>query len=195
MLRFVLADVYAIGGQFFMWEMATAVASHLLGVQPFDQPNVESAKIAARAMVKAYHETGAIPAGESQADSREALRAFAAEAKAGDYLALQAYLPPTAANLEKFRALQAELRDETKLAVTFGFGPRFLHSTGQLHKGDGGNGHFVQFTYTPTADVPIPDQAGSDVSAMSFGVLLLTQALGDGQALHDAGRRVIRFHE
>jgi transaldolase / glucose-6-phosphate isomerase len=194
-LRFVLPDLYAIGGQFFMWEMATAVASHLLGVQPFDQPNVESAKIAARAMVKAYHETGAIPAGESQEYSREALRAFAAEAKAGDYLALQAYLPPTAANLEKFRALQAELRDETKLAVTFGFGPRFLHSTGQLHKGDGGNGHFVQFTYTPTADVPIPDQAGSGVSAMSFGVLLLTQALGDGQALRDAGRRVIRFHE
>ena len=194
-LHFTLADEYAIGGQFFLWELATAVASHLLGVQPFDQPNVESAKIAARQMVKAYHETGAIPAGESQPYSREALNAFVAEAKAGDYLALQAYLPPTAANLAKFRELQAELRDQTKLAVTFGFGPRFLHSTGQLHKGDGGNGHFIQFTYTPAQDVPIPDEAGSDVSAMGFGVLLLTQALGDGQALRDAGRRVVRFHE
>ena len=194
-LRFVLPDIYAIGGQFFLWEMATAVASHLLGVQPFDQPNVEFAKIAARQMVKAYHDTGRIPEGESQPYSRAALDAFVAEAKAGDYIALQAYLPPTADAMAKFRALQAELRDQTKLAVTFGFGPRFLHSTGQLHKGDAGNGHFVQFTYTSADDVPIPDQAGSDASSMSFGVLILTQALGDGQALRDAGRRVVRFHE
>lgn len=195
-IRFILPDVYALGGQFFLWEMATAVAGHLLGIQPFDQPNVEFAKIAARQMVAAYHETGTIPASESAAVDPTTLANFVAQASAGDYIALQAYVPPTAASMAQFRALQAHLRDQTKLAVTFGFGPRFLHSTGQLHKGDAGRGLFVQFTYTPAegADVAIPDSAASEASAMSFGVLILTQALGDGQALRDAGRRVMRFH-
>ncbi len=97
---------------------------------------------------------------------------------------------PTAALLE----LRTALRDRLRLAVTVGYGPRFLHSTGQLHKGDAGNGLFIQFTADDARDAGIPDEAGAPDSSMSFGVLKSAQVLGDKQALLDAGRRVIRFH-
>ena len=90
--------------------------------------------------------------------------------------------------------LRTRLRARTRLAVTCSYGPRFLHSTGQLHKGDGGKGLFIQLTADSEKDAPIPDQAGSDASSINFGVLKLAQALGDRQALLDAGRKVIRFH-
>jgi transaldolase/glucose-6-phosphate isomerase len=107
---------------------------------------------------------------------------------------LQAYLQPTAETDGALATLRIGLRDRFKLATTVGYGPRFLHSTGQLHKGDAGHGLFIQFTADDPRDAPIPDEAGSPESSITFGVLKAAQALGDYQALLDAGRRVIRFH-
>jgi hypothetical protein len=109
-------------------------------------------------------------------------------------VAIQAYVTPDNETDNALRALRTRLRNRYKLATTVGYGPRFLHSTGQLHKGDGGNGLFIQFTADTTEDAPIPDEAGAPSSSISFGVLKMAQALGDGQALLDAGRPVIRFH-
>jgi transaldolase/glucose-6-phosphate isomerase len=188
-----LQDRYDIGGQFFLWEMATAVAGHILGIQPFDQPNVESAKVLARAMVESYQEEGKLPEGDAAPLGVETLATFLAQAQTGDYITLQAYIQPTPDSEAALRALQLELRDRTQLATTMGYGPRFLHSTGQLHKGDGGNGLFVQFVSENGLDVPIPLEAGEAASAMTFGVLKTAQALGDALALREANRRVIRF--
>jgi transaldolase/glucose-6-phosphate isomerase len=207
-VRLNLHDMYDLGGQFFLWEFAIAVAGARLGIQPFDQPNVESAKVLARKMVQAYAESGALPAlepvlsaggvtvyGDLQAATlAEALSAFLAQARAGDYIALQAYVTPDAAAEEALQALRLALRAKTGLATTLGYGPRFLHSTGQLHKGDAGNGLFIQFTSDAVEDAPIPDTAGQPASSMTFGVLKLAQALGDRQALIESGRRVITFH-
>ncbi len=195
-IRFTLADKYDLGGQYFMWQMATAVASHLLGVQPFDQPNVESAKKLAQKMVAAYQSTGSLPESEPAPLTAAALAAFLAQARAGDYLALQAYMPPTPDAAAALQTLRRQLRQRTRLATTLGYGPRFLHSTGQLHKGDAGNGLFIQLTSDPEEDVPVPDAAGMPDSSITFGVLKLAQALGDYEALLAAAppRRGIRFH-
>ena len=107
---------------------------------------------------------------------------------------LQAYIQPTAETDEALRELRAHLGRKTHLATTMGYGPRFLHSTGQLHKGDAGKGLFVQITADEARDAAIPDEPGSPDSSITFGVLITAQALGDQQALREAGRRVIRFH-
>jgi len=209
-VRLNLQDRYDLGGQFFLWEMATAVASHLLGINPFDQPNVEAAKVLARRMVAEYTEKGALPSGGSAPLTAEALNQFLAQARdpsttgsrpialavdsRRSYIALQAYLQPTAETDAALLRLRTRLRDRFRLATTVGYGPRFLHSTGQLHKGDAGNGLFIQLTADDQRDAPIPDQAGSSDSPITFGLLKAAQALGDQQALLDAGRRVIRFH-
>jgi len=193
-VRLRLRDLYDLGGQFFLWEMATAVAGHRLGINPFDQPNVEAAKVLARQMVAEYTEKGVLPSGEAAPLTAEALSDFLSLARPGAYIAIQAYLTPTAETDAALQALRTRLRDRTRLATTVGYGPRFLHSTGQLHKGDAGNGLFIQFTADDLRDVPIPDEAGSPDSSVTFGVLKMAQALGDQQALLNAGRRVIRFH-
>lgn len=205
-VRIELQDMYDLGSSYFLWEIATAVASYRLSINPFDQPNVESAKVLARQMVAAYHETGKLPTltpmlkgditvyGDVAADSPgAALKAFVAQGAPGAYIALQAYIHPTAESDAALRRLSTALRTATGYAVTIGYGPRFLHSTGQLHKGDGGNGLFIQFTATMPQDADIPDEAGKPESAMTFGVLKESQALGDRQALLDAGRKIIRF--
>lgn len=189
-----LADLYDLGRQFFLWEMATAVAGHVIDIQPFDQPNVESAKVQARKMVAAYQETGELPQDEVQTATAANLDAFLARAEPGNYVSLQAYIQPTQASDAALDLLRTAIRRETGLAVTVGYGPRFLHSTGQLHKGDGGNGLFVQFTAVMPEDVPIPDKAGQPGSSISFGVLKTAQALGDGAALREAGRPLVHFH-
>lgn len=186
-------DAYDIGGQLFLWEMATVIAGTRLGIQPFDQPNVESAKILAREMVAAYTEKGTLPAGETSPLTDAAFKTFINQARPGDYVSIQAYVRPTPATDTALTELRLRLRDKLKLATTIGYGPRFLHSTGQLHKGDGGNGLFIQFTSEAIQDVPIPDEAGRPTAAMTFGVLKYAQALGDAQALRNAGRRVICF--
>jgi transaldolase/glucose-6-phosphate isomerase len=212
-VRIQLPDLYELGGQFFLWEMATAVAGHRLGINPFDQPNVEAAKILAREMVSTYQESGQLPAPEPtlQIDGitvyaddkfaetvpgspREVLDNILAEAQPGAYVSLQAYLQPTPETDQALLALRTQIRNKSRLATTLGYGPRFLHSTGQLHKGDGGKGIFIQFTSDTSPDIPIPDEAGSDSSSITFDVLKKAQALGDRQALLDGGRRVLRYH-
>jgi hypothetical protein len=193
-VRLNLRDVYDLGGQFFLWELAIAVAGYRLDINPFDQPNVESAKVLARQMVVEYKEKGSLPESASVPLTGEALNGFMAQAQPGDYIALQAYLHPTVEADAALLKLRRGLRDRYQLATTMGYGPRFLHSTGQLHKGDAGRGLFIQLTAEQSQDAAIPDEAGSPNSSMTFGVLKMAQALGDGKALLEAGRRVIRFH-
>jgi transaldolase/glucose-6-phosphate isomerase len=207
-VEIVLGDPYELGAEMFRWEVATAIAGRILGINPFDQPNVESAKIQARNMVAEYREKGELPEPEPtvreggitvfSADAAnsldEALEAFFSQARPGDYVSLQAYLPPSQETTEALQGLRVRLRDRLKLATTLGYGPRFLHSTGQLHKGDAGKGLFVQITVDHARDADIPDEAGKPDSYLTFGILIGAQALGDRQALLDAGRRVIRVH-
>jgi transaldolase/glucose-6-phosphate isomerase len=203
-----LRDVYDLGAHFFLWEFATAVAGARLGIHPFDQPDVESAKVQARKMMSQYMDTGKLPeieialqegelsvAGDVRAQSiAAAFNEFIAGGEAGDYISLQAYIQPSAAAEDALRAMQSALRDRTRLATTLGFGPRFLHSTGQLHKGDRGSGLFVQFVDKPATEALIPDEAGKEHASVPFSVLIDSQSLGDRQALLDAGRRVLRIH-
>jgi transaldolase/glucose-6-phosphate isomerase len=201
-------DAYDLGGQYFLWEMATAVAGHRLEINPFDQPNVEAAKVLARDFVQAYATEGRLPEptptlvdgnlelyGATIDDKLEsALTSFLGEAQSNSYIVLQAYLHPTRKTSEDLHAIRTALRARTRLAITSGFGPRYLHSTGQLHKGDAGTGSFIQITSDDARDVDIPDEAGSAESSMSFGTLKAAQAMGDKKALEEGGRRVLRIH-
>ena len=215
-VRLSVSGLYGLGAQFFLWEMATAVAGSLLGINPFNQPNVEASKEKSRGVVRDYAAEGELPVEtpmltegkisvyyspstipalkETPGSPAEALSAFLSSAKAGDYVAFQAYLQPTAETDSALQALRYKIRNSTRLATTVDYGPRYLHSTGQLHKGDSGNGLFIQLTVDDPCDLPIPDEAGSTRSFISFGVLKAAQAIGDRRALLDEGRRVIRFH-
>jgi len=193
-VRLRLRDEYDLGAQMFLWEMATAVAGHVLGINPFDQPNVEAAKVRAREMIAQYRAEGRLPEDEPASLTPDALERFLSDADPGDYIALQAYVRPSAETWAALQAFRLRLRDQYRLATTLGYGPRFLHSTGQLHKGDAGRGMFIQFTSDPERDAPVPDEAGSAEAALTFGVLKMAAALGDKQALVEAGRRVLRFH-
>lgn len=190
-IRIDLDDVYDLGREFFRWEFATAVACHLLGVNPFDQPNVESAKQLARAKLQAISATGKTRAVSKSPLTAQAAAAFLAIADSTDYIAVQAYLPPSDDLAAALADLQAALRDRFRLATTVGYGPRFLHSTGQLHKGDRGNGHFIQLVSASMPELPIPDAAGESASSVSFGSLIAAQAEGDREALQVAGRHVL----
>jgi len=189
--RAELDDRLALGGQFFLWEFATAIAGHLLRVNPFDQPNVEAAKARTREMVNEYRRTGAFPETFEKGPTAEALNRFLNEGVDGSYVAIQAYLPPSPGIARALQRVRMAIRDRRRLATTVGFGPRFLHSTGQLHKGDRGNGLFVQFVVRLERDVPIPDDVAPGESALTFGALIAAQASGDRQALIAAGRRVL----
>jgi len=194
LVRIGLRDRYDLGVEFFRWELATAVAGHLLAINPFDQPDVEASKTLARKLVADYAQTGTLPDVEAAGLDAEALNAFLAQARPGDYVALQAYVHPTDEADAALQALRTCLQQRLHLATTVGYGPRFLHSTGQLHKGDSGHGLFVQLTSDAVQDVAIPDEAGSPTSSLSFGVLKAAQALGDRRALLRAGRRVLHVH-
>jgi transaldolase / glucose-6-phosphate isomerase len=201
-------ELHELGRLFFLWEMATAVAGYVIGVNPFDQPNVESAKILARKMIADYEMKGKLPVpapklttenmtvyGDAVGSSPEAMLSnFLAGEKPGDYIAIQAYVQPTDPTDESLLELREWLMKRFKLATTVGYGPRFLHSTGQLHKGDAGRGLFVQIASDNEHDLPVPDGLGSSKSSVSFGVLKQAEALGDMQALLRAGRRVVSFH-
>lgn len=210
-----LRDLYDVCGEFFRWEMATVIAGRRLGINPFDQPNVESTKVRAREMMAAFQESGTLPeptpdfetdgtriyaeGALSQPDS--VLKDFLASADPGDamgagrsYVSIQAYLQPTAVTDETLQNLRTRIQTTVRLATTIGYGPRFLHSTGQLHKGDAGRGLFIQLTTRPSEDAKIPDQAGESDSHMTFGVLIKAQSLGDRQALLDGHRKVLRIH-
>lgn len=190
-IRLLLDDEYDLGGQFFLWEMATAVAGARLGINPFDQPNVEAAKVLARKMVAEFSEKGALPKAQSAPLSSAALKDFLSQAQPDSYIAIQAYIQPTAETDRALLDFRTHLRDEMKLATTLGYGPRFLHSTGQLHKGDAGKGLFIQLTTQAVDDVTIPDEAGKSAWTLTFGKLKTAQALGDAQALRDERRKLI----
>jgi glucose-6-phosphate isomerase len=203
-----LGDRHDLGAAFYHWAVATAVAGHVMGINPFDQPDVESAKRRARELVERFREEGALaePLPSLREDGlavygapgagglASAIRSLVEEAPDGAYVALQAYLPPGPAVDEALAELAAAVRMRAGVPVTVGYGPRYLHSTGQLHKGDAGRGRFLQLTAEPAADIGIPNAAGEDGVALTFGVLERAQALGDFRALEEAGRRVVRVH-
>ncbi len=179
----------ALGGQFFLWELATALLGHLLTVNPFDQPDVESSKEATRQILAAYRDSGERPAAPSVPLSPGALKAFVDQAGPSDYIALLAYLDPRPETSEPLRSLRQALRDRTHCATTLGYGPRYLHSTGQLHKGDSGRGLFVELIDDPADDVAVPDDG-----PRQLGLRFLDPragASGDAQVLAARGRRVL----
>lgn len=210
-VEIALHDVYELGAEFFRWEFATIAASWLINIQPFDQPNVESAKIVARKMAQEYKESGKLPELEIVIEESGVKVSCAVEATSlqelvtkfldsmnsqesslpKPYVSIQAYLTMNKENETLLQILRTKIQEKYKVATTVGFGPRFLHSTGQLHKGDAGNGLFIQFISTVSEDVAIPDEAGDDKSSMTFNVLIKSQALGDRQALLDNARRLI----
>jgi glucose-6-phosphate isomerase len=213
-IQITLEDLYYLGGEFFRWEMATAVAGHVLGVNPFDQPDVESAKLRAKQAVEVFRSDGGLPVrnlisvgdgigviADSAPDSASGALAEFLEAallnendnNSRPYLSIQAYLPPGPEVDRALHVLRESIRENFRVPVTVGYGPRFLHSTGQLHKG-GGEGLFVQITSESEVDVPIPDSAGEPDSSVSFGVLIRAQSIGDSQALIDSGHKVLSFH-
>ncbi len=208
LLVIALEDLYELGSQFFLWEMATAVAGRILNVNPFDQPNVASSKKKTEALLKINKETGGFPEIRPAFDDpdlslfsdisvpslEEGLGRFFKEAKPGDYVGLQAFLPPRPDIEAAVQKLTAKVRSKTRLAVTAEFGPRFLHSTGQLHKGDSGHGLFIQLTAVDKGDVVIPDGPGSSSSSISFSLLKQAQARGDWEALREKCRRIIGIH-
>jgi glucose-6-phosphate isomerase len=202
----ILHDLYALGGQFFLWEMATSVAGYWLRVNPFDQPDVELSKKLVRQMLTTCRGEMSLPSDFSCAGSetlkidndmdtiKSKLGSFLRGAKPGAYIGLHAYIRQTGETDELFRRLRGVLRDQLGLAATVGYGPRFLHSTGQLHKGDSGNGLFIQLTADDPEDISIPDEMDTRRSSISFGALKARQADGDRLALIHAGRRVIRLY-
>lgn len=206
------ADLASLGAEFFRWELAVAVAGSHLGLHPFDQPDVEAAKIAARKLTQQVEETGALPREspfyaehgvELFADKDEAAALFLAtderslrgilaahldRARPGDYVALCAFLEMSPENETAMKELRNAISKTTGVATTLGFGPRFLHSTGQAHKGGPATGLFLQFTDRPTADISLPNQR------LTFGQVIASQARGDLEVLTARGRRVLRIH-
>jgi len=184
-------DHFALGAQFFIWEMATAVVGHILGINPFDQPNVEAAKARTRETIGAFRQSGRLAEADSHRISADRFRSFLSDVQPREYVAIHAYLPPGPAIDRALHALRTAIRDRTSVATAVGYGPRFLHSTGQLHKGDAGHGRFIQLVSDQMTPLPIPDRADGDESSIGFETLIIAQALGDRQALLDRGRNVI----
>jgi glucose-6-phosphate isomerase len=203
-----LSDPYDIGAEFVRWEIATAAAGMVLGIDPFDQPNVQESKDATTKLLAAYRSRGALeqpmplvsepgiavwadpePLGDTPVSVDGALDQLLGLARAGrDYVAILAYLPPDAEVTERLQRIRTAVRDATGAATTLGFGPRFLHSTGQLHKGGPDSGIFLQLTADPSKDLSIPGWEES------FGTLIAAQALGDLASLQKRGRRALRLH-
>jgi transaldolase/glucose-6-phosphate isomerase len=181
-VHLTLDDRFDLGGAFFRWEFATAVAGSILHINAFDQPNVAESKANTK-MVLEERRPSAPLAGKAE------IEGFLAGFRPGDYLAIMAYLPPTPEHDRRLDALRRALRDRLKVATTLGYGPRFLHSTGQLHKGGPPVGHFVQIVDRPEPDVPIPG------APYTFGTLIAAQAEGDLLALRRRGRPVIRVDD
>jgi len=201
-----LTDLYDLGEEFFLWEFATAFAGWRLGINPFDQPNVQESKDATKELLEKFAAEGRL---EEQtalatdgtltvyADERaraelpassvgDALGAHLSRVKAGDYIALLAYMEETPEHEAAIQAIRTHLRDATRCATTTGYGPRFLHSTGQLHKGGSDAGVFIQLTAPDKVDLPVPGEP------YTFGTLKQAQALGDFRSLASRGRRALR---
>jgi transaldolase/glucose-6-phosphate isomerase len=203
-----LPEPSALGAEFVRWEVATAIASALIGINPFDEPNVQQAKDATRVLLDGYISTGRVPvpvpdriggddlkgialtlstAARTRLDGRPP-EAFLTLLHEGDYFGLLAYLGPDAELAARLHALRVAVRDRTQVATMFGYGPRYLHSTGQLHKGGPNTGVFLLITATPREDLPIPGRP------FSFGTLEFAQAAGDFASLEATGRRALHVH-
>jgi len=194
-IRIGLKDKYDLGREFFHWEMAVAAAGITMGINPFDQPDVQLAKDFTKRIIQEEDqeaEQAEVIAETQEVSDSDALCAvlgdWMSRAQRGDYIALQAFLPPNSAIFEALQTLRLKLMDRTRLATTLGFGPRFLHSTGQLHKGGANNGLFLQLVDDPRNDIPIPE------IGITFARLIRAQAIGDYQALTQRGRRVLRVN-
>jgi hypothetical protein len=174
-LRLPYSGKQQLGGEFFRWEFATAIAGQRLRINPFDQPNVQSAKDATAQI---------LASGVTEPEATPSISEVLATVKPGDYIAVLAYLPHNTAIEADVQALRLELRDRYLVATTMGFGPRYLHSTGQLHKGGPNCGVFILLTDDPARDAEIPGRP------YTFGRLHRAQALGDLQSLTAMGRRV-----
>jgi transaldolase/glucose-6-phosphate isomerase len=191
-VRIDISDLYDIGGEVFRWEFATAVAGAIIGINPFDQPDVEASKIATRSLTSEYERTGALPAESplliDDAELGARVAAHLAAIGPGDYAALLAYVEMTPDHERTLTEIRTLIRDRTKAATCVGFGPRFLHSTGQAYKGGPNTGVVLQITCDDAVDVPVPGQT------YTFGVVKAAQARGDFQVLADRGRRALRVH-
>jgi transaldolase / glucose-6-phosphate isomerase len=197
-----MADLYDLGAEFFRWEFATAVAGAALHIDPFDEPNVQESKDNTNDVLAAYERNHSLPVEQPSATHgavtvyggapaksvADAVRAHLDLANKGDYVALMAYVTPDAANESALQELRVAIRDSRRLATTLGFGPRFLHSTGQLHKGGPNTGVYIQITTDDTQDVAIPGKP------FTFSILKQAQAAGDLTSLRSHDRRVIRIH-
>lgn len=212
-IRIAVAELYDLGQEFFRWEFATAVAGAIMELNPFDQPDVEASKSATKQLTAEYERTGTLPqefpileeggiklfadplyamtlqAAAGQAPSlREYLAAHLNRLTVGDYFALLAYLQMSPAHEAQLQAMRHLVRDVKRVATCMGFGPRFLHSTGQAYKGGPNNGLFLQLTCEDAADLPVPGQR------YTFGIVKTAQARGDFQVLAERGRRLLRVH-
>ncbi|MBI4965709.1 MAG: bifunctional transaldolase/phosoglucose isomerase [Desulfomonile tiedjei] len=187
-----LHSAYDIGREMFRWEFATAVAGAILKVNPFDEPNVQESKDITKRLLEAYKKENKIPDGEKVAVGdpglTSALGKFVASIKPADYVAINAFIRPRTENIDILQAVREEFRDKFKVATTLGFGPRYLHSTGQIHKGGPDKGVYILVTSEDEEDVPIPGEP------YSFSVLKSAQSIGDYEALKNKGRRIIRVH-
>jgi transaldolase/glucose-6-phosphate isomerase len=212
-LRISMADSYDLGAEFFRWEIATAVAGSIIGINAFNQPDVEASKIATRNLTSAYEKTGSLPAEKpvvedggvmlftdennaaalDQAAGRDKslagyLKAHLGRLGAGDYFAMLGFIQMNAEHQRKLQAIRHAVRDKKHVATCLGFGPRFLHSTGQAYKGGPNSGVFLQMTCDDSLELPVPQQK------YSFGVVKAAQARGDFQVLAERGRRALRVH-
>jgi len=183
---------YDLGREIFRWEFATAVAGAILGINPFDQPNVQEAKDITGKLLETYGNAGEMPTGQRMGVDDPtlagALKDLLSRVKAGAYIAINAFVDPSPETRETLQAIRTSLRDGFKVATTLGFGPRFLHSTGQIHKGGPDKGLFIQITADDAQDAEIPGEP------YSMGVLKSAQAIGDYEALQKRGRGIIRVH-
>ena len=210
LIEIELNSIESIGQEFFRWEFATAVAGSIMGINTFNQPDVESAKIEARKLTDEYEKTGSLPEEHpffegdgvklftSEQYARELsdendslsslLRSHLSKIKQGDYFALLAYVQMNRANEELLQGIREKILDKYRVATCLGFGPRFLHSTGQAYKGGPNSGVFLQITSDDEFDLPVPGQK------YTFGVVKAAQARGDFQVLLDRERRALRVH-
>jgi transaldolase / glucose-6-phosphate isomerase len=211
-VRIVMKSIDHIGQEFFRFEIATAVAGAVLGIHPFNQPDVEAAKIKTRELTGAFEKTGALPAekpvasmpqadiytdGQNAAELRKAgangdlgswIKAHLSRLDSGDYLAMLAYIERNKAHVDALQTMRLGVRDKHHIATCAEFGPRFLHSTGQAYKGGPDSGVFLQITADDAEDLPVPGQKAS------FGVIKAAQARGDFDVLTERGRRALRVH-
>jgi transaldolase/glucose-6-phosphate isomerase len=212
-IRIAIDDPYDLGEEFFRWEFATAVAGSVLGIHPFDQPDVEASKIATRRLTDEYEKTGALPS-ETPIFTAEGIELFTDEKNSvalakmangiptlagyleahlnrlneGDYFALLAYIEMNEAHERVLQEIRQAVRDVRRVATCLEFGPRFLHSTGQAYKGGPNTGVFLQITCDDTVDLPVPGRK------YTFGVVKAAQARGDFDVLVERDRRALRAH-